>query len=357
MEKCIGCELCAGVCPARCIYVRGRRQPAGGAGVTGRALRLRLRDQLPALHPLRPVRRSLPDRGHHRVQAVRVLLHQPRTMPSTPRPSCWSTTTASPGTCPGRTGTRATSATPPAGCGPPRRPATPPTRDGRCGRASSATACGPAQAGQSDPDGRRCPRRLGHQPAGDGGGRAEGRRCAHWAGPIGAPAAASPIRRASTSHDAAWRWRPLMGAASRPARRHHPLSRLGRLRRRRRRHPGRRLRRGPVPQSGALGAVAGADPLRRGRGVRQPAGRLPGRRPGDRLRRRHRHPLPVRDHAPRGGSQREPGQGSAQGPAADRHHPRPGDPGRGGDHRPPGQLGDRRRTPSPARSRAPGTTS
>jgi NADH-quinone oxidoreductase subunit I len=24
MEKCIGCELCAGVCPAKCIYVRGR---------------------------------------------------------------------------------------------------------------------------------------------------------------------------------------------------------------------------------------------------------------------------------------------------------------------------------------------
>lgn len=23
MEKCIGCELCAGVCPAQCIYVRG----------------------------------------------------------------------------------------------------------------------------------------------------------------------------------------------------------------------------------------------------------------------------------------------------------------------------------------------
>src|SRR4029078_9396422 len=23
MEKCIGCELCAGGCPARCIYVRG----------------------------------------------------------------------------------------------------------------------------------------------------------------------------------------------------------------------------------------------------------------------------------------------------------------------------------------------
>jgi NADH-quinone oxidoreductase subunit I len=24
MEKCIGCELCAGACPAQCIYVRGR---------------------------------------------------------------------------------------------------------------------------------------------------------------------------------------------------------------------------------------------------------------------------------------------------------------------------------------------
>jgi NADH-quinone oxidoreductase subunit I len=24
MEKCIGCELCAGVCPAKCIYVRGQ---------------------------------------------------------------------------------------------------------------------------------------------------------------------------------------------------------------------------------------------------------------------------------------------------------------------------------------------
>ena len=28
MEKCIGCELCAGACPARCIYVRGADNPA-----------------------------------------------------------------------------------------------------------------------------------------------------------------------------------------------------------------------------------------------------------------------------------------------------------------------------------------
>jgi NADH-quinone oxidoreductase subunit I len=28
MEKCIGCELCAGVCPVNCIYVRGLDNPA-----------------------------------------------------------------------------------------------------------------------------------------------------------------------------------------------------------------------------------------------------------------------------------------------------------------------------------------
>jgi len=29
MEKCIGCELCAAVCPANCIYVRGADNPEG----------------------------------------------------------------------------------------------------------------------------------------------------------------------------------------------------------------------------------------------------------------------------------------------------------------------------------------
>src|ERR1035438_5198709 len=35
MEKCIGCELCAGVCPADCIYVRGLETPfeITGSGV------------------------------------------------------------------------------------------------------------------------------------------------------------------------------------------------------------------------------------------------------------------------------------------------------------------------------------
>ncbi len=61
------------------LHLRARpRQPAGPSGVARRALRLRLRDQLPALHPLRPVRGGLPHRGHHRVEVDGVLLHQPQ---------------------------------------------------------------------------------------------------------------------------------------------------------------------------------------------------------------------------------------------------------------------------------------
>jgi NADH-quinone oxidoreductase subunit I len=34
-EKCIGCELCAGVCPANCIYVRGADNPKDDPVSTG----------------------------------------------------------------------------------------------------------------------------------------------------------------------------------------------------------------------------------------------------------------------------------------------------------------------------------
>ena len=125
MEKCIGCELCAGVCPAQCIYVRGADNPPDDPVSPGRALRLRLRDQLPALHPLRPVRGGLPDRGDHRERSCSSSPSPTGATRSTRRTSCSSTTTASPSSCRGRTGARATTSTPRAGCGPPRRPATP----------------------------------------------------------------------------------------------------------------------------------------------------------------------------------------------------------------------------------------
>jgi len=60
------------------VHLRARRrQRSLPPDVAGRAFRVRLRDQLPPLHPLRPVRRGLPDRGDHRDEAVRVVLHQP----------------------------------------------------------------------------------------------------------------------------------------------------------------------------------------------------------------------------------------------------------------------------------------
>ena len=67
MEKCIGCELCAGVCPPVSLRAR-RRQPARRPGVAPSATATSTRSYLRCIHCdlcVRPVRR-----GHHRVQAV-----------------------------------------------------------------------------------------------------------------------------------------------------------------------------------------------------------------------------------------------------------------------------------------------
>ena len=235
MEKCIGCELCAGVCPARCIYVRGADNSVDRPGLTRRALRLRLRDQLPAVHPLRPVRGGLPHRGHHRDQAVRVLLHQPPATPSTPRPSCWSTTTASPGSCPGRTGGTATTSTRRAGCGPPRRRATRPSRAGGVvGRARLRRPCRRRRAS------RPRPTRTSRRPLAAAAARhltpgEAAREQAHD----------EPRTQRATGID-----------------RHH------RVRAGRRHGAGRRHRRGDPHQPGALRAQPRADAVRHGRAVR-----------------------------------------------------------------------------------------
>ena len=76
LEKCIGCELCAGVCPARCIYVRGKENPADEPVSPGE--RYGFVYEINYLrYPLRHVCGGLPDRRHHRDQAVRVLVHEP----------------------------------------------------------------------------------------------------------------------------------------------------------------------------------------------------------------------------------------------------------------------------------------
>ena len=124
MEKCIGCELCAGVCPAKCIYVRGADNDPEQPHVARRALRFRLRDQLPPVHPLRPVRRGVPDRGDHRDRSCSSSASPTARTRSTPRTSSSSTTRASRSSCRGRTGATARTSTPPGGCARRRRRAT-----------------------------------------------------------------------------------------------------------------------------------------------------------------------------------------------------------------------------------------
>ena len=92
---------------------------------------------------------------------------------------------------------------------------------------------------------------------------------------------------------------PLLAATRADLARHPGLRRLGGG------DPGRRDRRRDVAQPGARRPQPGDDALRRGRALHRAGGRLPGRRADHRLRRRHRRPVPLRDHVPR----RRPGRG------------------------------------------------
>ena len=64
MEKCIGCELCAGVCPARCIYVRGRDNDPDARPIAVERFGF-VYEITTCAAPLRSVRRGMPDRSHH----------------------------------------------------------------------------------------------------------------------------------------------------------------------------------------------------------------------------------------------------------------------------------------------------
>ena len=288
MEKCIGCELCAGVCPARCIYVRGADNPPDDPVSPGRALRLRLRDQLPALHPLRPVRRGLPDRGDHR----------DRSCSSSPSP------TASDAIY-----TKAELLVDDDG-----KPQQLPWEDWREGDDQHTSAWMRATA----PSRRR--RLRGQRRL---VGRARLRRARARARPgrrrrrAGRRRDVDDRRRTTTATTA--HGRPLMDdslvfvvAAA--------IVLGGAL--------------GVVlaAQPGARRAQPGGDAVRRRRAVRRPGRPLPRRRAGDRLRRRHRRAVPVRDHAAR----RRPGRGprdeplDGPAPARRRRRRRRARPGRRG---------------------------
>ena len=77
MEKCIGCELCAGVCPAKCIYVRGADNDPDDPTSPGERFGF-----VYEINYLRCIHCDLcveacPTEAITETQAVRVLLHQP----------------------------------------------------------------------------------------------------------------------------------------------------------------------------------------------------------------------------------------------------------------------------------------
>jgi hypothetical protein len=184
MEKCIGCELCAGVCPARCIYVRGADNPPDARCRRGSATASSTRSTSCAASTATCASRPARPRPSPSRSCSSGPLSTGRT-PSTPRRSCSSTTRVGPRSCRGRTGTRATTATPRPGCGPPARRIGGHGRQAAVvGRARLRGAAGPE--GQSDPDFGRLPGR--HRPVAsrDGLGALRG---------IGVDGPAPPARR------------------------------------------------------------------------------------------------------------------------------------------------------------------
>ena len=151
MEKCIGCELCAGVCPARCIYVRGADNPPDDPVSPGERygyvyeinyLRCIHCDLCVEACPTEAITESklfefsFTNRRDAIYTKAELLVDddgRPQQLPVG-------------GLARGRR-----RRTPRAGCGPPRRPATPRSRARWPGRASSATACGPPRPAS------RCP--------------------------------------------------------------------------------------------------------------------------------------------------------------------------------------------------------
>ena len=120
MEKCIGCELCAGVCPARCIYVRGADNPPDDPVSPGERygfiyeinyLRCIHCDLCVEACPTEAITETKLFEFSFTNRARRDL-HQGRAARRRRRPA--------PAAARGRTGARARTSTPRPGCGPPR---------------------------------------------------------------------------------------------------------------------------------------------------------------------------------------------------------------------------------------------
>ena len=313
MEKCIGCELCAGVCPADCIYVRGLDNPPDHPVSPGERygyvyeinyLRCIHCDLCVEACPTEAITESklfefsftnrsdaiytknellVDDRGHAPEAPVGGLARGRRhddLRLDARHLAVGQRGLRGRGAVVGRVGLRR-----------PRPRGRPVGAPGRRAHRHQAPARGPrgAPLGRGHPAG--APRHAGPGVAGqDRGGEEQEEDGSDPRPPEGRGAA----RKAAKA-----RGRP--DAPLRPCGRFDAphLARHTGVRRQRRRDPGRCPRGGHLAQPGACRTQPGDDALRGGRALHRAGGRLPGGRADHRLRRRHRRALPLRDHVPR----------------------------------------------------------
>ena len=256
MEKCIGCELCAGVCPARCIYVRGADNPPDAPVSPGERygfvyeinfLRCIHCDMCVEACPTEAITESKLFEWSFVNREDAIYTKAELLVDDEGRPQELPWEDWKPGD--DRNTSAWVRATSPAGVGRPGGPAA------VVGRARLRRAPGPE--GSERPGCRRLRRPIPTCPS----GRWRPAPCgaSTWTEP-GRPGAAPRRRIPRESACPACR-RP---ACQRRQLRNPPGPRLGvdRVHHRRRPDPGRRLRRGPAAQPGPLRPHAGRDPVR-----------------------------------------------------------------------------------------------
>ena len=326
MEKCIGCELCAGVCPADCIYVRGLDNPPDDPVSPGERygfvyeinyLRCIHCDLCVEACPTEAITESKLFEFSFTNRADAIYTKDELVVGDDGRPqqlpwedwrvgddlhtSGWMRATSPSGAAAyeGRvqwSGELGYGVRPPEG-GQSGHVTTPPPGAFRSGRSSSPTCSSRTSRSSSRGCGAGCSGSRRRWSSSASGGMPPSSDCR------------GPVMARSSSCRSRWRRRP--PGASPPRRSPHDGSARGHgsgttipdahhLR-----HLPRpssssaAVGRGHLAQPGPRRADARHDAVRRGRALRRAAGRLPGRRPGHRLRRRHRRPVPLRDHVPR----------------------------------------------------------
>ena len=318
MEKCIGCELCAGVCPADCIYVRGLDNPPDHPVSPGERygyvyeinyLRCIHCDLCVEACPTEAITESKLFEFSFTNRADAIYTKDELLVGDDGRPkhlpwedwregddlhtSGWMRATSPSGSAAYEgevqwSGELGYGVRPPEGGQSGRRD------DDATGSQAPPRGAGGPPAGRGHP--LRAPGHAGPAVAGPALGRAP------QAAPRGGPGAPAGRPRRPAPWPSGRRRGDAGLVPGGRDRRHHP--RRGHLRRQRGRDPGRRGRGGDVAQPGARRPVAGDDAVRGGRALRRAARRLPGRRAGHRLRRRHRRAVPLRDHVPRASTAR-----------------------------------------------------